>query len=97
MPKKMSPLHPGEVLREEFMIPMNLSAYRVAKSIGVPPNRIQEIARENKGISTDTALRLGKLFGTTPMFWMNLQNSYDLAVEKSAKGREIDAIEALTA
>lgn len=95
MPKKMPPLHPGEVLREEFMAPMKLSAYRIAKSIDVPPNRIQEIVRKNKGISTDTALRLGKLFGTTPMFWLNLQSRHDLEVELSQKAKEIEAIEAV--
>ena len=75
--------HPGEVLREEFMEPLNMSAGKIAKEIGVPRDRIEKLSREKKGMSADTALRLSKLFGTTPDFWMNLQSSYELSVVKS--------------
>ncbi|MDV7341310.1 HigA family addiction module antitoxin [Terasakiella sp. A23] len=75
--------HPGEVLREEFMEPLNMSAGKIAKAIGVPRDRIEKLSREQKGMSADTALRLSKLFGTTPDFWMNLQSSYELSVVKS--------------
>ncbi len=76
--KKLPNIHPGEVLKEEFMVPMDLSAYRVAKDIKIPAIRISEIIRGLRGISTDTALRLAKYFNTTPQFWLGLQNDYDL-------------------
>ncbi len=76
---KLPPLHPGEVLREEFLLPMKLSPYAVAKACGVPGSRIERIAREELGITADTALRLGRYFGIEPQFWLNLQNRYDLA------------------
>ena len=72
------PIHPGEMLREEFMAPLGLTAYRLAKDIGVPVTRIQEIAAERRGFSGDTALRLARYFGTTPEFWMNMQRDYEL-------------------
>lgn len=71
--------HPGEILREEYMGPLKLSAHQLADAIGVPPNRISDIARERRSVSADTALRLGKYFGTTPQFWLNLQMAYDLS------------------
>jgi len=76
--KKLPPLHPGEVLREEYMKPLGLSAYRIAKLCRVPRTRIGRIANEKIGITSDTALRLAKLFETTPEFWVSLQNQYEL-------------------
>jgi antitoxin HigA-1 len=71
--------HPGEVLREEFLIPTGMSARKLAEAIGVPPNRISDIVRERRGMTADTALRLGRYFGTDGRFWMNLQQSHDLS------------------
>jgi len=76
------PIHPGEVLREEFLTPLGISQYRLAKDIHVPPRRINEIVLEKHGISADTALRLGRYVGTTPQFWINLQARYDLEVAR---------------
>lgn len=76
---KLPPLHPGEVLREEFLAPMGLSPYAVAKACGVPRTRIERIVREEMGITADTALRLGRFFGIEPEFWLNLQTRHDLA------------------
>jgi addiction module HigA family antidote len=75
---KLSPLHPGEVLREEFMEPYGLSAYALAKACHIPRTRIERIAREETGITTDTALRLAAFFGTTAEFWLNLQNRFEM-------------------
>jgi len=79
---KLYPPHPGEILLEEFMKPFNLSQYRVAKSINVPPRRINEIVHGKRSITADTALRLAKYFGNSPQFWMNIQTWYDLEKEK---------------
>lgn len=76
--RKLPPLHPGEMLREEFMIPLGLSAHAVAMAMRVPATRITEIVNERRGITADTALRLAKLFRMTPEFWMGLQADYDL-------------------
>ena len=78
----LSPIHPGEILQEEFLQPLNLSQYRLAKDIGVPPRRINEIVLGKRGISADTALRLSRYFGLSERFWMNLQSRYDLEIEK---------------
>jgi len=80
--KKINPIHPGEILSEEFMIPMNLSQYRVAKDIKVSPRRINEIVHGNRAISANTALRLGRYFGVSAQFWLNLQTHYDIEIEK---------------
>jgi addiction module HigA family antidote len=71
--------HPGEILDQEFMAPLGLSARRLAEEIGVPANRVTEIIRARRDVSADTAIRLAKRFGTTPQFWMNLQNAYDIS------------------
>ncbi|WP_284419256.1 MULTISPECIES: HigA family addiction module antitoxin [unclassified Bradyrhizobium] len=71
--------HPGEVLREEFLIPLGLSARALAKILDVPPNRLTEIMRGTRDVTADTAIRLGRYFGTDPRFWMNLQTAYDLS------------------
>ena len=78
--KKLPPIHPGEVLIEEFLKPMGISQYRLAKDISVPPRRINEIVHGKRSISADTALRLGRFFGMAPQFWLNLQNRFDLEV-----------------
>jgi len=80
--KKLSPIHPGEVLMEEFLAPMNISQYRLARDIKVPPGRINEIVHGERNITPDTALRLGRYFSVAPQFWMNLQACYDLAREE---------------
>lgn len=71
--------HPGQVLNEEYLVPLGSSASRVAKEIGVPPNRITDIVRARRDVSADTAIRLARRFGTTPQFWINLQGAYDLS------------------
>lgn len=78
----LPPIHPGEILLEEFLQPMGISQYRLAQDIGVPPRRINEIVQGKRGISADTALRLSLYFGLSERFWMNLQSRYDLEVEK---------------
>jgi addiction module HigA family antidote len=78
------PIHPGEILREEFLLPLGVSQYRLAKEIHVPARRINEIVLEKRGISADTALRLGRYFATTGQFWINLQGRYDLEVARDA-------------
>ena len=80
--KKMKPIHPGEILMEEFLIPMNLSQNRIASDIGVPPRRINEIVHGNRRITADTALRLAHYFKMSPKFWLGLQMDYDLDVEE---------------
>ncbi len=79
--KKMSPVHPGEILEEEFLKPLGLTQYRVAKGLGVPARRINEVIHAKRAITADTALRLGRFFRNSPRFWLNLQTSYDLEVE----------------
>jgi addiction module HigA family antidote len=87
MPKgKLHPVHPGEVLLEEFLKPMSISQNRLALEIGVPPRRINEIVLEKRRITADTALRLARYFGTSPQFWLGLQNDYDLDVTKQELG-----------
>jgi addiction module HigA family antidote len=81
MPKKIKPIHPGEILMEEFLTPLEISQYRLAKDISVAPRRINEIVHCSRSISADTALRLGKYFSTSPQFWLNLQSHYDLEIE----------------
>ncbi len=78
--KDMAPIHPGTILLEEFLLPMGISQYRLAKDTSVPARRINEIVHGKRSITADTALRLGKFFNMTPQFWMNLQSRYDLEV-----------------
>ncbi len=78
MSEKLPPIHPGEVLLEDFLLPLGVSQYRLAKDIAVPPRRVNEIVHGLRGISADTALRLARYFGTSPELWMNLQSRYDL-------------------
>jgi addiction module HigA family antidote len=88
--KVLSPVHPGEILQMEFLEPLGMSQYRLAKGIRVPPRRINEIVHGKRGISADTALRLARFFGTSERFWLNLQNRYDLEIERDRLG---DALE----
>jgi len=90
MAKKMTPVHPGEILREEFMLPMGLTSYRIAKDIGVPLPRIHDIVKGKRGISADTALRLGRYFGTTPDIWVNIQARYDLDIAEDRLGERLN-------
>jgi len=96
--KKLNPIHPGEILLEEFLVPLGISQYRLAKDICVPPRRINEIVRGQRAITADTALRLARYFRTTERFWLNLQTRYDLELEKDRLGdrlaREITAFAA---
>jgi addiction module HigA family antidote len=87
--KKHPPIHPGEILLEEFLTPMGISQYRLAKGISVPPRRINEIVRGLRAISADTALRLARFFGTSERFWLNLQAHFDLEVEKDRLGARL--------
>ena len=87
-------VHPGEVLKEEFLSPLNLSAYRLAKEINVPETRVSEIVRGRRGITADTAIRLSKFFGTSAEFWLNLQNLYDLEEEDKKHAQEFATIKA---
>jgi len=94
--KKLPPIHPGEILMEEFLAPMGISQYRLAKDISVPPRRINEIVHGKRAITADTALRLGCFFGMSPQFWLNLQTRHDLEVtEDLLEGRLDDEIHAL--
>ena len=90
MSKKFAPIHPGEILLEEFLKPLGISQYRLAHDIGVPPRRINEIVHGNRAISADTALRLSRYFGLSERFWINLQAHYDLEVEKDRLGDRLD-------
>ena len=87
-----TPLHPGEILREDYLVPLGLSAGKLAKALGVPRTRIERIAKEEIGVSTDTALRLARYFDTTPSFWLNLQQSYELSVGLRELKDDLDAI-----
>ena len=87
---KMPPIHPGEILLEEFLQPLSLSQYRLAKDISVPPRRINELVHGKRAITADTALRLARYFDTTDRFWINLQTRYDLEVEKDRLGEKLE-------
>lgn len=88
--KKLPPIHPGEILMEEFLKPMGISQYRLAKDISVPPRRINEIVHGKRGITADTALRLGRFFGMSPQFWLNLQTRHDLEVTEDSLANRLD-------
>ena len=86
---KLPPIHPGEILREEFMLPRGLSQNALARALNVPPRRINEIVLEKRGITADTALRLSRYFGTTPKFWTNMQASWELEVAEDQLGNAV--------
>jgi antitoxin HigA-1 len=88
--KKLAPVHPGEILLEEFLTPLEISQYRLAKDISVPPRRINEIVRGQRSITADTALRLARYFRTSERFWLNLQTRCDLESEKERLGDRLD-------
>ena len=90
MMKRIEPIHPGEILLEEFLLPLQISQYRLAKDVSVPPRRINEIVHGKRAITADTALRLARYFGTSERFWLNLQVRYDLEVEKDRLGSRLD-------
>lgn len=87
--QKLAPVHPGEILMEEFLTPLGISQYKLAKDIHVPARRINEIVHGKRAITADTALRLGKFFGISPQFWLNLQSHYDLEVQEEILGDRI--------
>src|SRR5207247_11359134 len=96
--RQLAPIHPGEVLNEEFLLPLGITQYRLAKETSVPPRRINEIVQGTRAISADTALRLARFFGTAERFWLNLQARYDLEVAKDKLGsrlqREVNPVAA---
>lgn len=89
--RDLPPIHPGEQLREEFLLPFGISAYRLAKDIGVPISRVQAILAERRSITGDTALRLGRYFGTSPEFWLNMQRDFEQESARIAVGDDITA------
>jgi len=93
--KKIPNIHPGEILKEEFLIPFHISAYKLAKETKIPPTRVSQILKGRRSITADTALRFSKYFGTTPDFWLGLQIEYDLREEISHKYKEINAIKTI--
>jgi addiction module HigA family antidote len=94
---KLKPIHPGEILNEEFLKPLGVSQYRLATDVDVAPRRINEIVHGKRGVTADTALRLGRFFGTTPQFWMNLQARFDLETQHDLIGSKLDKVRTLKA
>jgi len=90
--KKLKNIHPGEVLLEEFLIPLELTAYRLSKDIGIPQTRISEILKGNRRITADTALRLSRYFGNSAKFWLGLQDDFDIEEEQQTKFKELQSI-----
>ena len=95
--KRLANIHPGEILQEEFLQPLKISAYRLSQEIKIPATRISEIIKKRRRISADTALRFSKYFGVTPQFWLGLQNDYDLEEEQRHIERELKMIPTLSA
>ena len=87
--RKLAPIHPGEILLEEFLVPLEITQYRLAKETSVPPRRINEIVRGTRAITADTALRLARYFGTSEQFWLNLQSRFDLELQKDRLGKRL--------
>lgn len=96
MKATIQPIHPGEILMEEFLEPLGVTQHRLAVAIGVPPRRINEIVHGKRRITADTALRLARFFGTTERFWLNLQSRFDLEIEKNNIGPELNTITPLS-
>ena len=90
MARKLPPIHPGEILAQEFLAPLGISQYRLAKGIGVPPRRINEIVHGTRSLTADTALRLARFFGTSAELWVNLQTHFDLEVLRDRYGRRLE-------
>ncbi|WP_341226102.1 HigA family addiction module antitoxin [uncultured Arcticibacterium sp.] len=93
--EKSNNIHPGEILKEEFLIPLEISAYRLSKETFIPQTRISEIIKGNRRITADSALRFSKFFGTSAKFWLGLQDDYDLEEEESRKSKEIESIKTI--
>jgi addiction module HigA family antidote len=91
--KRLKNIHPGEVLNEEFLLPLGLSAYKLSKDIGLPQSRLSEILKGNRRITADTALRLSRYFGNSAKFWLGLQDDFDIEEEEQLKFKELDSIE----
>jgi addiction module HigA family antidote len=91
--KRLKNIHPGEILREEFLSPLGISAYRLSKDIGIPQTRVSEIIKGNRRITADTALRLSKYFGNSAKFWLGLQDDFDIEEEGLLKFKELESIE----
>ena len=91
--KRLKNIHPGEILQEEFLLPLRLSAYKLSKDIGIPQTRVSKILKGNRRITADTALRLSKYFGNSAKFWLGLQDDFDIEEEEKLKSREFDSIE----
>ena len=96
MRQPLVPVHPGEILAEEFMRPLGITQYRLAKETEVPPRRINEIVQGHRAVTADTALRLAKFFGTSEMFWLNLQARYDLDVQRAKLGSRLASVRSFT-
>ena len=92
---KLKNIHPGEILFEEFLLPNNITAYKLAKDIGIPQTRISEIVKGNRRITADTALRFSKYFGNSAKFWLGLQDDFDIEEEIANKGLNLETIKAL--
>src|SRR6476646_6360683 len=95
--KRLRNIHPGEILSEEFLIPLDITAYRLSKEISIPQTRVSQIIKGNRRITADTALRLSKYFGNSAKFWLGLQDDFDIEEETSAKGSILKSIKALEA
>lgn len=90
--KKLKNIHPGEILQEEFLVPLGLSAYKLSKDVGIPQTRVSEIIKGNRRITADTALRLSKYFGNSAKFWLGLQDDFDIEEEEELKSKELNLI-----
>lgn len=90
--ERLPNIHPGEILQEEFLVPLNITAYRLSKDIGIPQTRVSEILKGNRRITADTALRLSYYFGNSPKFWLGLQDDFDLEEEMTIKQKELETI-----
>ncbi len=94
--KKLRNIHPGEILQEEFLLPLEISAYKLSKDIGIPQTRVSAILKGNRRITADTALRLSKYFGNSAKFWLGLQDDFDIEEERNEKKAELNAIKQCT-
>ena len=97
MAKKLAPMHPGEVLREEFLLPLGLSSGALAKACGIPRTRIERLSNETTGVTADTALRLAKIFGTSEGFWLGLQADYDIEEARKIIAKDLARVERIAA
>ena len=91
--KKLKNIHPGEILQEEFLLPLGLSAYKLSKDVGIPQTRVSEIIKGNRRVTADTALRLSRYFGNSAKFWLGLQDDFDIEEEEQLKSKELELIE----